>query len=64
MSMSADIIDVFRESVDSKVLSEDSAIDMYIDICGALEWSFDGVDYLEVGWMKKERDAAKKELRF
>jgi len=62
MSMRADLVDIFQNSVNTVGINEDNAAYLFASVISALEWDFDQVDYASPNWQAEEHDAAKAEL--
>ena len=62
MSMHADIKDVIIETKNSCNLTDDQAINLFIDIIECLEWDINNVNYEDDDWKEKQYALAKKDL--
>jgi hypothetical protein len=62
MSMYADLVTVVTMFKNRHNLSDDQAIELFIELMGCLQWDFDDVDDRSENFDEQERIAAKKAL--
>jgi hypothetical protein len=62
MSMYADLVTVVTVFKNRHNLSDDQAIELFIELMGCLQWDFDDVDDRSENFDEQERIAAKKAL--
>ena len=62
MSMYADLVDTIKRTKDKCNLSDNQAVDLFIEIMGCMQWDIDGADVNSDNWEDQERKAAKKVL--
>jgi hypothetical protein len=58
MSMEVDIQNAILKAHKNYMLNEDQAVELYVDIAGALAWGFDNVNYEHTDWVEQERAVA------